>query len=192
LSSTERIQFLFGTSSFVLTAFSVFVTFGALIVAKRMFGGAGLMIPARNDFVTVALILGVILLETALILRLYALLSRYVGLPVLGRAVRDRSEWFLKVASAAFSTGAAVNIAVAIHRYRTFWRVGAIARSAPSSAAMREAANAILTQAFGVAAFFLLLAIFSLVYLLNLKYTQFSSLTSVVDLRRSGADAGSP
>jgi len=43
-----------------------------------------------------------------------------------------------------------------------------------------EAANAIIFQSFGIASFFLLLSIFTLLYLLNLKYNQFTTLTTVV------------
>jgi hypothetical protein len=173
LTSSARAQYLFGTSSFVLLVVAVFVTFGCFLVSKRFFPEQFLQL--RYEFVQEALALGLVTLAASLILRLYAVLVSFGVMSPVPGVPKSRAAWFLNVASITFVTAAAFTLVVGLHRSHTWWTLAEGLKAAGTAAGaeiVRLAAHNLALETFAMASFFLLFAMFTLIYLLKLRHDE--------------------
>ena len=164
-SGGARPHYLFKVSGFVLIAFGIVIAFGGWFISRKLpLIADKVILQAHNDIVLRSLLYGVLLILAGLLLKLYALVL------VLNKTEEERGlpplegEWFLKMATLVFTlTAGAVLIrgylethmlefALAAERNIMGWYVGLYLKKCVTS---------------GV--FFLVLAIFTLLYLVSMK-----------------------
>lgn len=160
-------EFAFNLTSFVMIVSAIFVVFGGFYVAKKHIPFSADNFYFRYHFAQQALVVGFLLMEVGILMKLYALLSRLQVEHASDE--RSLSDWFLKVAAATFIVAsAAMVIFSAIIRARELSTLAA-ALGHQAGLLLRQAADTIALQSFGMAAIFLLLAILALVHVLYLR-----------------------
>lgn len=160
-----RAEYLFNVSSFVMTVVAVFAVFGGFILAKPFW----MALYERHAFLNKTLLLGLIVLEVGILMKLYAVLLKFRIQPLSTDVPDTRADWFLKIGTITFSAAAAMRIVMGMIQAR---RLMAIPRIGRALDALTIEADGLVIQSFGMGAFFLLLAIFSLVHLLHSKYSR--------------------
>ena len=164
-SGGARPHYLFKVSGFVLIAFGIVIAFGGWYISRRLpLLPNQQILQAHNDIVLRSLLYGVLLILSGVLLKLYALVL------VLNRTEEERGlpaldgEWFLKMSTLVFTlTAGAVLIrgylethmlefALSAERNIMSWYIGLYLKKCVIS---------------GI--FFLVLAIFTMLYLVSLK-----------------------
>lgn len=168
--SKSRMEWIFNVSAFALIVISVFFVFGGIIVARTLPAASRMGLYVRNIVVQQSLALGGLFLMVGLAMKLYAALV-VVASCGWGLSLSKRSAWFLKIASVTFTVAtAAVVLGSAFFQGKQLGRLAAMAK--PGRAMfLRQAADSVSIQSLGIASFFLLLGLFSLIHLLHLRLT---------------------
>ncbi len=163
-SPVGKAERLFRRSAFAMVIIAVYVIFGGLYHARTLYGGSPTTLKAYNALLLKQLSGGILILQVGILLALYGLLARLFSTrPATYK--QKRSERFLKLSSLTFTAGAAaVLIGIMVLHGRRITMAAKVINTVVVKR-MVESAEAIQLQSHGVASFFLLLAMFSLVLL---------------------------